>query len=867
MIKITDLNKIYISRKKGKCHALRDVSLTLPGTGLVFVLGKSGSGKSTLLNLIGGLDSITSGKIEVNGNDLASFCENDFCNYRNTHIGFIFQDYHLLNELTVYDNIALSLRLKNDGGEAKKVSSALERVGLAGYENRYPQELSGGEQQRVAIARALVKKPQIILADEPTGNLDTHTAHAVMQILKELSKSCLILIVSHNINDANTYADRIIELSRGKIISDKEKNRDFPEKLTLENGNLVYPENATLSDDDISLINRSGGKKIVKRSDKFVETREISGKDKRAFVFNKKFKFSHRVSIASSFLKHKAFSIFISSFMMAAIMVIMALAQTIIVFNGNAMIESEIKKADIDSLYLKKGFSSDVKSMLEADYRSETNADDIQKIIDAGYEGKIYPVYNSTVPVTAYKNTMGFTDSPFNNTLFIKESLGTMVVDEDFFAQKFGGVKYLAKLDEQKMSGLVITDYIADSILAINKNYLRKSYNDILGDYVPSGWSKDSMRISAIIETGYKTRHESIINKIKKGEVNSLKELYNEAEYMSFMTDLYDSLGFSYSLSSDFPKEAYGMRDFFSTGKLVFNGMLEYLPTSAAILSFIDVSGAEDLKEGEISMSITKYNQIFGTNYDSATSDSFVPHKVSISSHKLYDTHNENPLFTLELTIAKLHSYSDVIIFNPENSEKYKQVIGSADTYPYALYLSGTEGVEKMLDTAYGLNYSVQGHTIDGIRTMTRAVEVFIPIFELMATILCTGAVLIILNFASKMITDKLHGIGILKALGAKNSTISTIFGLQVMLIAILTSVMSTLGYFIFIDLANTVLFKSLQRLAPLNVVLDLDFLTFKPIIAAINCVAIFLLSLIALLLPLIKIKLIKPVKIIKARD
>ena len=273
------------------------------------------------------------------------------------------------------------------------------------------------------------------------------------------------------------------------------------------------------------------------------------------------------------------------------------------------------------------------------------------------------------------------------------------------------------------------------------------------------------------------------------------------------------------------------------------------------------------VKEGEISMSITKYNQIFGTSYDSATSDSFVPHKVSISSYKLYDTHNENPLFTIEVTIAKLHSYSDVIIFNPENSNKYKQIIGSADTYPYALYLSGTEGVEKMLDTAYGLNYSVQGHTIDGIRTMTRAVEVFIPIFELMATILCTGAVLIILNFASKMITDKLHGIGILKALGAKNSTISTIFGLQVMLIAILTSVMSTLGYFIFIDLANTVLFKSLQRLAPLNVVLDLDFLTFKPIIAAINCVAIFLLSLIALLLPLIKIKLIKPVKIIKARD
>jgi ABC-type lipoprotein export system ATPase subunit len=226
MIKITALNKIYRSKKRTLCHALKDIDLTLGDSGLVFVLGKSGSGKSTLLNLIGGLDSITSGTVEVDGNDLARFNEKDFCDYRNTHIGFVFQDYHLIDEMTVYDNVALSLdMLRTDVGD--RVAHALQKVGLAGYEDRFPTELSGGERQRVAIARAIIKNPRIILADEPTGNLDTVTATAITELLRDISRDCLILVVSHNVNDAHAYADRIIELSAGRIINDRMRNPDF----------------------------------------------------------------------------------------------------------------------------------------------------------------------------------------------------------------------------------------------------------------------------------------------------------------------------------------------------------------------------------------------------------------------------------------------------------------------------------------------------------------------------------------------------------------------------------------------------------------------------------------------------------------
>ena len=152
MIKIDNLTKIYKSKKKKNCKALDNINLMIQNNGLVFVLGKSGSGKSTLLNLIGGLDNITSGSIIVDGNNISSFKEKEYCDYRNNHVGFIFQDYHLIDELTVYDNIILSLNLRRIE-DKNDVVNALKKVDLEGYENRYPTELSGGERQRVPVFR------------------------------------------------------------------------------------------------------------------------------------------------------------------------------------------------------------------------------------------------------------------------------------------------------------------------------------------------------------------------------------------------------------------------------------------------------------------------------------------------------------------------------------------------------------------------------------------------------------------------------------------------------------------------------------------------------------------------------------------
>ena len=874
MIEISNLTKIYRAKKRKNHCALKNINLTLPDKGLVFVLGKSGSGKSTLLNLIGGLDNITSGKIVVDGNDLSGFSEGDFCNYRNSHIGFIFQDYHLIEELTVYDNILLSLNLSGEK-DGEKVKSALAKVDLAGYEDRYPSELSGGEQQRVAIARTIVKNPRVILADEPTGNLDTVTAKRIVQLLKELSKERLILIVSHNINDATNFADRIIELKKGEIILDKSRNPDFADEVKLIDGKLVYPQGLDLSSKDIATINGYFAKEksgeLVKRTDKFLTTGKSADKPKKIEIENKKFPFLKILRLSAKFLKNKALTIAVSSFMVAVIMIIMALAQTIIAFNANEVIQSEMIKSNQTSLLANKVVDEKVQNELDKDYRVAVDETDIQSFYDAGYQGKIYPVYNTTFAVTATRNYLGVSSANFSTTtdnFYLNESFGTLAVDEAFLERKFGKVEYLACAEEEH--GLIITDYLADAcITSKTGNYRGKTYQDLVGRHAPMTWTYSNLTVKGVIKTNYKERHKAFFDKAVQNAYATTEDMYNDADFLAFLNEIYDCLGYSYSLDPDYAKNAYLDYAYFPHYKLVCEGGSDYPNTYAnPLISFLDApTYTKALEAGEASMSMRKYNEIFGTDYTPTTIKNFVPRKLKISSYAYYDLNNEKTLFTTEITIKKLHTASDTFIFSETVSAEQKKFFGQATTYAYGLYFDGAEGIGAVLENMEKINYKSQGSALEGIRMMTRAVEVFIPIFELVAIFLCVGVIFILVNFSSKMINDKMKEIGILKALGVKNALLSLIFGLQILLIALLTCVMTTAGQYLFIDLANDVLIESLKKLASSYIVMDLQFLTFQSNIAVANCMLIWVLSIVSLVFPMVKIKEIKPVKIIKARE
>ena len=232
MLEIKNLTKIYKSKGGVEVKALDDVSLKFPENGMVFLLGKSGSGKSTLLNVCGGLDNPTTGEIVVKERSSINFKQKDFDSYRNTFVGFIFQEYNILNEFTVEENIALALELQGKSKDKEAIEELLEKVDLKGFGNRKPNTLSGGQKQRIAIARALIKSPEIIMADEPTGALDSVTGKQVFDTLKKLSKDTLVMVVSHDREFAETYADRIIELKDGKIISDVSKTSEKEESIS-----------------------------------------------------------------------------------------------------------------------------------------------------------------------------------------------------------------------------------------------------------------------------------------------------------------------------------------------------------------------------------------------------------------------------------------------------------------------------------------------------------------------------------------------------------------------------------------------------------------------------------------------------------
>jgi putative ABC transport system ATP-binding protein len=226
MIKIKDLSKVYTTEEV-ETTALNSINIEITQGEFVAIMGPSGCGKSTLLNILGLLDNPSSGEYYFGENEVARYSERQRAQLRKGSIGFVFQSFNLIDELTVFENVELPLLyLKVPSHERKtKVETVLERMNIMHRRNHFPQQLSGGQQQRVAIARAIVAKPRLILADEPTGNLDSANGEEVMKVLSQLNEEgTTIVMVTHSPYDAN-YAHRIINLFDGKVVTENIKEK------------------------------------------------------------------------------------------------------------------------------------------------------------------------------------------------------------------------------------------------------------------------------------------------------------------------------------------------------------------------------------------------------------------------------------------------------------------------------------------------------------------------------------------------------------------------------------------------------------------------------------------------------------------
>ncbi|MBO5210451.1 MAG: ATP-binding cassette domain-containing protein [Clostridia bacterium] len=388
MLRVENLTKIYKTKKGADVHALDGVTLQFSEKGMVFLLGKSGSGKSTLLNVCGGLDAPTSGEIIVKGRSSKDFSQADFDSYRNTFIGFIFQEYNILNEFSVEDNIALALELQGKSKDKKAIKALLEEVDLQGFAKRKPNTLSGGQKQRIAIARALIKSPEIIMADEPTGALDSNTGKQVLDTLKKLSQNKLVIVVSHDREFAELYGDRIIELKDGKVISDVTKGvanekalseniNTIGDMLCIKNGSeltesefekikaflkksksdiiIAQNEKDVKNFKKINRINDDGQKEIFADTDESKLSEKEYTKEESRFI-RSRLPFRHAFKIGVSSLRLKPIRLLFTILLCTVAFTLLGLLSTLNFYNSEATFKETLSDISISNVQLRKEY-------------------------------------------------------------------------------------------------------------------------------------------------------------------------------------------------------------------------------------------------------------------------------------------------------------------------------------------------------------------------------------------------------------------------------------------------------------------------------------------------------------------------------
>lgn len=869
MIRVKNLIKIFESKKKDKCIALDNVSFTLEDKGFVFIIGKSGSGKTTLLSIIGGLDNLTKGEISINGNLFSKFKEKDYVNYRNTMIGYIFQDFHLIDELTIYENIKISLDLQNNK-DVSLIGEMLEKVGLKGYENRYPNELSGGEKQRIAIARALIKNPRIILADEPTGNLDTKTTSQVLSLLKELSKERLVIIVSHNLSDAREYADRIIELSSGKIINDLMRNDKYSDEVKLIDDELFIPVHKKFLDKESDFINskliEGKIKRITQVDDIFIKNNK---KEKEEIIddplTNKKFSLKNMLNLSFKFLKKDAVRLVLYSFVVACLIVILGLSQLIVSFDSSSIIEKELKNINQNSVSV---FKEDI---VNADIEIDKNCvlpideEDINKYYNAGYKGNIYELVNVSLD---YGTSFLLSEYHQPNKVSYKDiyhsgTRGTLITTEDYLVDTFGSLEYVALCDEIKDEGIYITDYSADAIL-FYKNGSFIDYNSILGKHKSMGVNYYAY-INGIIKTDYKEKYNSIFDTLMNVDTTKeeLMSLVNSEEYRAYYDDVVQNLSISYTMNKNFKEDfvASNSRSWVPVENSLFikdNKEYEierYFENGAVRSDYI-------LNDDEIVMSYEKYNTFFNTNYNEGNMNEFTPVDVEFKYYRNHDVNKEEVIYSTNLKITKLIKGNVVYV----NDKVFKEIL-SHNTFTLGLYFDDISNVSLISDVAFENGFSFNSIIAEVLTTITKAVNVFSGFFNIIFIGLCVAAFLILANYGMKLVKDRKYEIGVLKALGIKDKDLISIFGVQIIIAILLIIMMYIIGSILFIDLSNDVLIKSLMELAPNNLVLDIDILFINLNDLVSYSILIILIVFISFALPIAILRRLKPLDIVKAKE
>jgi len=490
MLETKDLVKIYKPKKGVPVTALDGVSLRFPDTGMVFLLGKSGSGKSTLLNVLGGLDRYDSGEILIKGQSSKTFRQQHFDSYRNTYVGFIFQEYNVLDEFSVGTNIGLALQLQGIRPTDEQINAILKEVDLEGYGNRKPNELSGGQKQRVAIARALVKSPKIIMADEPTGALDSATGRQILTTLKKLSKDKLVIVVSHDREFAEQYGDRIVELADGKVIRDVQRQHsDLPpqeqpprfegDSLSLCRGYHLTEEDRQAICDYIERMVEEGKQPKIDvnsaghSSFQPTDQSKISTASDGYHLIKSKLPMKYAFKMGASGLKHKKFRLVMTILLSCVAFIMFGLADTMASYSYVDTCTSSLTdpQSQITYVAFEKQLGIDDDGYIRWEYESMEPED--YELIRQQTGLTVYPVYSNSgwwssgirLEMSFYNNVPAAenSDDQYGLQYYYRRNFSGYVEVSDQLMQDLGGKLVAGQLPREGKDELAISTFLLET--------------------------------------------------------------------------------------------------------------------------------------------------------------------------------------------------------------------------------------------------------------------------------------------------------------------------------------------------------------------------------------------------------------------
>ena len=885
-LEIHHLTKIY-PKSEHLPPALNDVSLKIENRGLVFVTGKSGSGKSTFLNLIGGLDSITKGDIVLKGRKYSSYKEKDFNNLRKNEIGFVFQDFSLIDNLSVFENIKLAATIKDEVVDKNKINAAIEEVGLKGYENHLTKNLSAGQRQRVAIARAIIKAPEILLCDEPTGNLDFVTSHEVLQIIKKISKHSLVILVSHNIEDAYSFADRIIELENGNLKADIVlKNKE------LIIGDTVYISGLDfLSKNNIDNINqgikKGSVKNIKSRKELFVPYVPKDETYERKTYSNRHISFKKSFELMNKLLKRQFFKIGLFAFVGALLSSMFAVCYMFVNYTPEIVysqvatqakyVSNIFRKMTQDTYYptgVELFSNKDLKiinsTVPGAKYNTLVNTHPFYSD-SCSFDNNSYPVYDGS--------TISSFFSVLDRSLYAKECVGVLVTDEAYVKQRYNlsEITYLALADEIKPEGVYVTDFVVDQYN--QRKGLSNTYSDYVGQLslkLNNTISVNRNYVNGIIQTDYKEKFKPVIeelDRLRETYPGGLKTYQETSEFRQYLFDIYSYYLCGYSFNNSFLNDYQNSdtRNYVKANNAVYT--INYNEEEVAIHDFRNNAignpgvtskfySIADYESGSTTQTVyfpvNILNSIFVSTLTPEQWTAALGNDAKIKIN-IYDTVTGKVKFEKSYKLVVLGVNNLFMSSQDVIADVSKAVVGYSD-----IVFTNTNTVRSVFAKIAHKGYISFNISPLFPKHITTGVEMYVNLFKILLAIALIALLAVVAFVSYNNVRRFTYEIGVTKSLGASLRDVFKIFSLQELYLLITTTIMAIAGTYIATYLSNYVL-KSTFNAGRISLY-DINILIVDYRVLLVVVGIIIVTSVLAMIIPFIHMKRLKPINILKSK-